>query len=95
MDKNEELTAAPTDNSDWERKMSQEEARTKGEALLAVIAELYTLIEWNEQEEVGDPFMKLTFYKSGRFTLENYNEEGVDEFTLADAEKQAEEQVEE
>ena len=91
MDKNQELTPVPTEESGWDKKLTQEEARTKGEALLALIAELYTLIEWSEEEEVGDPFMKLTFYKSGRFTLENYKEEGVDEFSLAEAQQQAEE----
>jgi len=84
----EKLIATPTENSEWEGKIGQEEARAKGEALLDLIAELYTLIEWSEKEELGDPYMKLTFYKSGRFTLENYKEDTVDEFSLSEAEEQ-------
>ena len=66
-------------------KMSVEQAGDKGQAMLNLVMELYTLIDWEEGEELGDPWVKVSFYKSGKFTLENYKDMDVTEFNINDA----------
>jgi hypothetical protein len=64
------------------KKMTVEEAGSKGKAMLDLVAELYTLIDWEEGEELGDPWVKVAFYKSGKFTLENYKDTDITEFNI-------------
>ena len=64
------------------KKMSRDDAQDKGKDILALMAELYQLIEWEGDEQDGDPYLKMTFYKSGKFTIETYKDNDVSEFTI-------------
>ena len=59
-----------------------EKAGDKGSLILNKVVELYSLVEWAESHESGDPYVKLTLYKSGRMTLENHRDEDITEFRL-------------
>ena len=65
-----------------EKKMSREEGSDKGKNILALMADLYQQIEWEGEDEDGDPYLKMTFYKSGKFTIETYKDNEVAEFTI-------------
>ena len=65
-----------------ENAMSPDDAQAKGRDILALMADLYQQIEWESSEEDGDPYLKMTFYKSGKFTLETYKDDEVAEFTI-------------
>ena len=74
---------AKMQNTPDERKMSREEGKQKGKDILVLMADLYQLIEWEgDEEEAGDPYLKMTFYKSGKFTIETYKDNEVSEFTI-------------
>ncbi len=63
-------------------KMSYEEAGDKGKAILANFVDIWNLVEWEEGDELGDPFVKVTFYKSGRLLVENYRDSRPSEFNI-------------
>lgn len=63
-------------------KMTPEEAGDKGKLILEHLAEIYTLIDWYEGSEEGDPFVKVTFLKSGKLLIENYKDAEPAEFTM-------------
>ena len=77
MDKND-TTPDPT-------QMSKEEAGEKGSYIKDYLASIWELIEWESQEEEGDPYIKVTLYKSGKFTVENYKDNEVAEFKIENA----------
>mgnify|MGYP001562778310 CR=1 FL=1 len=53
--------------------MPKGEAGDKGRDVLQLMAELYQLIEWEQDEQDGDPYLKMVFYKSGKSTIKTYN----------------------
>jgi hypothetical protein len=63
-------------------KMTQEEAGSKGERILGHIAEIYELIDWVEAPEDGDPYVKVSLYKSGKISVENYRDTEPAEFNM-------------
>ena len=63
-------------------KMSPEEAGDKGKDILEHIAEIYSLIDWEESPEDGDPWIKVSFYKSGKLLIENYKDSAPEEFNM-------------
>jgi len=79
-----ETPAEFTDHVPDPSKMSREEASGKGELIKDHIANIWSLIEWEEREEMGDPYIKVTLYKSGRFTVENYADDELAEFQIND-----------
>ena len=62
--------------------MHKDEAADRGRDILSTMADLYQLIDWSEEQEDGDPYLKMTFYKSGKFTIETYKDDEVAEFTI-------------
>ena len=62
--------------------MHRDEAADRGKDILSTMADLYQLIDWAEEQEDGDPYLKMTFYKSGKFTIETYKDDEVAEFTI-------------
>lgn len=62
--------------------MPRAEAGDKGRDILQLMAELYQLIEWEQDEQDGDPYLKMVFYKSGKFTIETYKDNEPSEFTI-------------
>ena len=62
--------------------MPRGDAKDKGRDVLQLMAELYQLIEWEQDEEGGDPYLKMAFYKSGKFTIETYKDNDVSEFNI-------------
>ena len=73
MDKNDEL--APT-------QMTREDAGDKGAHIRDYLANIWSLIEWKNEAEDGDPYIKVTLYKSGKFTVESYADNEVAEFQI-------------
>ena len=63
-------------------KMSYEEAGDKGKDILEHMAEIYSLIDWVEAPEEGDPYVKVSFYKSGKLIVENYKDTEPTEFNI-------------
>jgi hypothetical protein len=62
--------------------MHKDEAADRGRDILSTMADLYQLIDWAEEQEDGDPYLKMVFYKSGKFTIETYKDDEVAEFTI-------------
>lgn len=62
--------------------MHRDEAADRGKDILSTMADLYQLIDWAEEQEDGDPYLKMVFYKSGKFTIETYKDDEVAEFTI-------------
>ena len=65
-----------------EQTMPRGEAKDKGKDVLRLMGELYQLVEWEDDEQDGDPYLKMTFYKSGKFTIETYKDNDVTEFNI-------------
>ena len=68
-------------------KMGKDEARDKGEAMMNHFVDLYALIDWSEDDLAysPDPWVRVMFHKSGKFTIESYRDGGnVDEFHIGD-----------
>jgi hypothetical protein len=63
-------------------KITPQEVGDKGKQILTLMAELYQVIDWEEEEQSGDPYLKMTFYKSGKFTIETYKDPEIAEFTI-------------
>ena len=70
------------ENQEEYNKMTPAEAGDKGKHILEHMAEIYTLIDWAESEEDGDPYVKVSFYKSGKGLVENYKEADPSEFNI-------------
>ena len=74
------------DAPEVEQKMTVDEAKNKGEAMMNHFVDLYALIDWDGDDSLyaDDPWVKITFHKSGKFFLEPYRDGGVaDEFDLS------------
>jgi hypothetical protein len=81
-DQAEERAAKAKEAQEAGKTMSRDDAADKGRDILSTMAELYQLIDWAEEQEDGDPYMKMVFYKSGKFTIETYKDDDVAEFTI-------------
>ena len=62
--------------------MNREEAGEKGEHILNHVKALYSLVEWRDGKEKGDPYLKIALYKSGRITLDAYADDEIVELQM-------------
>ena len=65
--------------------MTKEEAGDKGVYVRDYLASIWELIEWKQEKEDGDPYVKVTLYKSGKFTVESYADNEIAEFQIENA----------
>ena len=68
--------------SESDRGITREEAGDKGEAILENLVNIWSVVEWKEEDEAGDPFITMKLYKSGKITIETYNDDEVAEFNI-------------
>ena len=65
-------------------KMSPEEAGDKGAMIFERIKEIYSLVDWDSDDDTPDPYIQIVIHKSGQLLVKTYKDDEPTEFKMDD-----------